>query len=144
MSSRSLQSRVSSLAVENESEAGWDLPSKQPSQLSELINSDEINGQVGLDGVTDCVIKLSYFLCRLHPSPPIYSEEESVNNKDRYPTDLRAHGGTVVEAVRYKLEGHSFNSQWCRWIFFIEIIFPVTLALGSTRPLTEMSTRNIS
>jgi hypothetical protein len=39
-------SRVSSLAAEDENEAGWDLPSRQPSQLSELIiNSDEIKGQ---------------------------------------------------------------------------------------------------
>jgi hypothetical protein len=42
MNSRSLRSKVSSLTAENESEAGWDLPSRQPSQLSELmINSDE-------------------------------------------------------------------------------------------------------
>jgi hypothetical protein len=37
---------VSSLTAEDESEAGWDLPSRQPSQLSELmINSDETNIQ---------------------------------------------------------------------------------------------------
>jgi hypothetical protein len=40
------------LAVENESEAGWDLLSRQPSQLSEIISSDEINEQVGQDEVT--------------------------------------------------------------------------------------------
>jgi hypothetical protein len=46
MSSRSLRSKISSLTAEDESEAGWDLPSRQPSQSSELmINSDETNRQ---------------------------------------------------------------------------------------------------
>jgi hypothetical protein len=40
------------VAAENESAAGWDLPSRQPSELSEIINSEEINGQVGQDEVT--------------------------------------------------------------------------------------------
>jgi hypothetical protein len=28
-----------------------------------------------------------------------------------------ARGGAVVEALRYKLEGHGFDSRWCHWIF---------------------------
>jgi hypothetical protein len=40
------------LAAENEREAEWDLTSRQPSQLSEIINSEEIKGQVRQDEVT--------------------------------------------------------------------------------------------
>jgi hypothetical protein len=42
----------------------------------------------------------------------------------------------LVEALRYKPAGRGFDSRWCQWMF--------SLALGSTQPLTEMSTRNIS
>jgi hypothetical protein len=52
MSNRLLQSRVSSLAAENDGEAGRDLPYRRPSQFSEIINSGEINEQVGQDNVT--------------------------------------------------------------------------------------------
>jgi hypothetical protein len=52
MNNQSLQSRVSSLAAENDGEAGWGLPYRQPSQFSEVINSGEINEQVGQDEVT--------------------------------------------------------------------------------------------
>jgi len=41
------------LAAENDSEGGWDLPSRQPSQLLEIVNSGEINEQVGQDEVTE-------------------------------------------------------------------------------------------
>ena len=47
----------------------------------------------------------------------------------------------LVEALRYKPEGRGFDSRWCHWIFFIGII--LSSALGSTQPLTEMSTRNV-
>ncbi|GFG31193.1 hypothetical protein Cfor_07614, partial [Coptotermes formosanus] len=44
----------------------------------------------------------------------------------------------LVEALRYKPARRGFDSRWCQC--------PVgrTMALGSTQPLTEMSTRNIS
>ena len=44
----------------------------------------------------------------------------------------------LVEALRYKSEGRGFDSRWCH--------NPSgrTVALGSTQPLTEMSTGNIS
>jgi hypothetical protein len=32
-------------------------------------------------------------------------------------TAIGARGGAVVEALRYKLEGHGIDSQWCRWNF---------------------------
>jgi hypothetical protein len=58
---------------------------------------------------------------------------------------MGARGGVVVEALRYKPEGRGFDSRWCHCKFFIDIILPGrTMALGSTQPLTEMSTRNIS
>ena len=33
----------------------------------------------------------------------------------------------LVEALRYKSEGCGFDSRWCHWIFFIDIILPVAL-----------------
>ena len=45
-------------------------------------------------------------------------------------TSPRARGGVVVKALRYKPKGRGFDSRWCN--------------LGSTQPLTEMSTRCIS
>ena len=41
-------------------------------------------------------------------------------------------GGTLlvaqlVEALRYKPEGRGFDSRWCHWNFFIDIILPATL-----------------
>jgi hypothetical protein len=47
----------------------------------------------------------------------------------------------LVEALRYKPEGHGFDSQCCHWNFSLTIR---TVTLGLTQPLTEMSTRNIS
>ena len=47
-------------------------------------------------------------------------------------------------ALRYKPEGRGFDSRWCHWIFHWHNPFGRTMALGSTQPLTEMSTRNIS
>ena len=40
----------------------------------------------------------------------------------------------LVEALRYKSEGRGFDFRWCP--------SGHTVALGSTQPLTEMSTRN--
>jgi len=52
-------------------------------------------------------------------------------------------GGTVVKVLFYKSEGRWFDPSWCQ--FFIDIkSFQSTMALGSTQPLTEMSTRSIS
>jgi hypothetical protein len=51
----------------------------------------------------------------------------------------------LVEALRYKPEGRGFDSRWCHWIFFfLHNPSGCTMALGSTQPLTEMSTRGIS
>jgi hypothetical protein len=46
----------------------------------------------------------------------------------------------LVEALRYKPEGGWFDSRWCHW----HNPSVRTMALGSTQPLTEVSTRNIS
>jgi len=43
----------------------------------------------------------------------------------------------LVEALRYKPEGHGFDARLCHWNFSLTI-FP---ALGLTQPVTEMSTR---
>jgi hypothetical protein len=44
-------------------------------------------------------------------------------------------GSTVVKILRYKSEGRCFDPRWCP---------DRTMALRSTQPLTEMSTRCIS
>jgi hypothetical protein len=36
-------------------------------------------------------------------------------------------GGVVVKALRYKTAGRGFDSQWCHWNFFSDIILPVAL-----------------
>jgi hypothetical protein len=33
----------------------------------------------------------------------------------------------LVEALRYKPECRGFDSRWCHWIFFIDIILPAAL-----------------
>jgi len=33
----------------------------------------------------------------------------------------------MVEALRYKSEGRGFDSRWCHWNFFIDIILPAAL-----------------
>ena len=48
-------------------------------------------------------------------------------------------GSTVVKVLCYKSEGRWFNASWCHWNFSDR-----TMALGSTQPLTEMSTWSIS
>jgi hypothetical protein len=54
---------------------------------------------------------------------------------------LGDHSGTVVKVPRYKSEGRWFDPME----FFIDINpSDRTMALGSTQPLTEMSTRIIS
>jgi hypothetical protein len=50
----------------------------------------------------------------------------------------------LVGALHYKPAGRGFDSRWCQWIFHWHNSIGRTMALGSTQPLTEMSTRNIS
>ena len=49
-------------------------------------------------------------------------------------------GGTVVKVLCYKSEGRWFDPRWCHWNFSLTSHY----GLGSTQPLTEMSTRRIS
>ena len=54
-------------------------------------------------------------------------------------------GSTVVKVLCYKSEGRWFDPSWCHWNFSLVYNHPNrTMALGSTQPLTEMSTRTIS
>jgi len=46
----------------------------------------------------------------------------------------------LVEALRCEPEGCVFYSQWSHWLNS----FGHNVALGSTQPLTEMSTRDVS
>jgi hypothetical protein len=49
----------------------------------------------------------------------------------------------LVESLRYKVEGHGFDSRWCHWDFSLIKPSGLTTALGSTKPLTEMNIRDI-
>jgi hypothetical protein len=49
----------------------------------------------------------------------------------------------LVEALRYKPEGRGFDSRWGHWNFSVNPCGRI-MALGTTQPLTEMSTRNLS
>jgi len=53
-------------------------------------------------------------------------------------------GGTVVKVLCYKSEGRWFDPSWCHWNFLLKYPSDRTMALGSTQPLTEMSTSSIS
>jgi hypothetical protein len=50
----------------------------------------------------------------------------------------------LVEKLRSKPEGRGFDSRWCHWNFHLHHPSSFNIALGSSQPLTEMSTRNIS
>jgi hypothetical protein len=50
----------------------------------------------------------------------------------------------LVRALRYKPEGRGFDSRWCHWNFYLHNLSGRTMTLGSTQPVTEMSTWNIS
>jgi hypothetical protein len=49
----------------------------------------------------------------------------------------------LLEALCYKPEGHGFMSWWSRFLFNLSNPSSRTVALRSTQPLTEMSTRNL-
>jgi hypothetical protein len=51
----------------------------------------------------------------------------------------------LVKALRYKPEGHVFDSLWGHWHFSFTLNpSDYTTVLGSTQLLTEMTTRYIS
>jgi hypothetical protein len=52
-------------------------------------------------------------------------------------------GSTVVKVLRYKSEGRWFDPRWCQF-FLDKNSSDRTMALGSTHPLIEMSSRRIS
>jgi hypothetical protein len=37
----------------------------------------------------------------------------------------RGGAGVAVKALRYKPADRGFDSQWCHWIFFSDIILPI-------------------
>jgi hypothetical protein len=50
----------------------------------------------------------------------------------------------LIEALCHKPEGIEFDSRRTHWTFFNEPnLSSRTMVLGSTQPLTEMSTRNL-
>jgi hypothetical protein len=64
----------------------------------------------------------------------------------QYYMDIREHSvAYLVEALHYNPKGRVLDWLWGYWIFFFSLPNPPsrTMALRSTQPLTEMSTRNI-
>jgi hypothetical protein len=67
--------------------------------------------------------------------------EQSKQPHLQYYTLIQWHVVTqLVRVLRYKMEGHGLDSWWCHR----HNPSTCTMAWGSTQPLTEMSTRNIS
>ena len=59
--------------------------------------------------------------------------------------DMGDRDGTVVKVLCYKPEGRWFDPSWRNWnISLTQNLSDLTMALRSTQPLTEMSTRRIS
>jgi len=50
----------------------------------------------------------------------------------------------LVEALRYNTEHREFDSRWCHWKWLSHNCSGRAMAMGSTQPLTDISTRNIS
>jgi len=50
----------------------------------------------------------------------------------------------LVKAVSYKPEGRGLHSLWYHWNFSFHNSSGRTMSLGSTLPVTAMTTRNIS
>ena len=65
-------------------------------------------------------------------------------NRVFFSTLLLKCGGVVVKALRYKPTGRGFDSRWCQEFSPWHNPAGRTMALGSTQPLTEMSTRCVS
>ena len=54
-------------------------------------------------------------------------------------------GSTVVKVLCYKSKGRRFDPSWCHWnLSLTQNPSDRNRVLGSTQPLTEMSTRSIS
>ena len=71
-------------------------------------------------------------------------EIKTTKFKDGLTGMMGARSGIVVKALRYKLAGRGFDSQWCHWNFSVTLPFQSHYGPGLTQPLTEMSTRCIS
>jgi len=68
---------------------------------------------------------------------------DSTSNRNEYLKN-GDRGSTEVKVLCYNSEGSRFDPSWCQWIFHLHDPSDHTMALGSTQPLTEMSTRSIS
>ena len=53
------------------------------------------------------------------------------------------YSGIINSSLRYNPQGRGFDSQWCHWNFSLTYNHSsLTMALGLTQSLTEMSTTN--
>jgi len=60
----------------------------------------------------------------------------------RFELGARHSVAQLVQALRYKPEGHEFDSRWCHWNFFYRRD-PFCGVSSSTRPLTEIRPRGV-
>jgi hypothetical protein len=78
----------------------------------------------------------NYFICQQHT----WSHCNYFTVSDCY---VRHAVAWLVDALCYKPEGSSFKSWWDHGIFNLSNPSNRTIGLGSSQPLTEMSTRNL-
>jgi len=86
-----------------------------------------------------CHWKFSLTSFRSHYGPGV----DSASNRNEYQEHFL--GVKAAGAKADKSEVRWFDPSWCQWNFSFTLnISDRTMALGSTQPLTEMSTRSIS
>jgi hypothetical protein len=103
--------------------------------LNALMNTDQTPSTLARTLQDGCLGRVGRFM-RVPSSSPVYTFSR---NEQPYYTVLQ----TTFETLCYKPEGRGFDSR-CHWIF--QLTFNAssrTMARGSTKPLTEMSTRNL-
>jgi hypothetical protein len=73
--------------------------------------------------------------------------KDDINNKvwecGLHSSNWGARGSVMVEALCYKSEGRGIASRWDGFFSNLRNTSGRTMALGSTQPLTKMSTRNL-
>jgi hypothetical protein len=71
---------------------------------------------------------------------PVFKFLKSFGKFNSVWRNLRKH---AVKALSYKTQSHGFDSRWGNWFFNWSNYYSRIMTLGSTQPLTEMSTRNL-
>jgi len=93
-------------------------------------------------------INLNYFHFPNRDLPLIYIEE-NLHGRFKRQFLLSDTSMFLFKVDRYLFtavqpEGRGLDSGWCHWNFSLTYFLGLTMNMGSTQPLTEMSTGNIS